>query len=60
MLERPTKPTSIVLEIAIVWPVIMMSQDDDDTDWEISNDNSEDPGESTLSSDIENDDLDIR
>jgi hypothetical protein len=60
MLERPTKPASIVLEIAIVWPMIMMSQDDDDTDWEISNDKSEDPGESTLLSDIENDDLDIR
>ena len=38
----------------------MMKQDDDDIDREISNDESEDLGESTLSSDIEEDDLDIR
>ena len=37
-----------------------MKQDDDDVDREISNDESEDLGESTLSSDIEEDDLDIR
>jgi len=35
-----------------------MKQDDDDSDWELSKDKSEDPGESTLSSDIEEDDLD--
>jgi len=38
--------------------VILIKQDEDDTDCEISNDESEDPGESTLSSDIEEDDLD--
>jgi hypothetical protein len=37
-----------------------MKQDDNDTDREISNDASEDPGQSTLSSDIEEADLDIR
>jgi len=36
-----------------------MKQDDDDTDREISNDKSEDPGESTFPSDIEEDNLDI-
>jgi hypothetical protein len=36
-----------------------MNQDDDNTDREIRNNKSEDPGESTLSSDIEEDDLDI-
>jgi len=38
--------------------MICMKQDDDDTNREISNDNSEVPGESTLSSDIKEDDLD--
>jgi hypothetical protein len=38
--------------------IILMKQDDDDTDWEISNDQSEDLEESTLSSEIEKDDLD--
>jgi hypothetical protein len=37
-----------------------MKQDDDNTDREISNDESDDPGQSTLSADIEEDDLDIR
>jgi len=37
-----------------------MRQDDDDTDREISNDESEDPGQSTLSSDIDEDDFDIQ
>jgi hypothetical protein len=36
-----------------------MKQVDDDTDRKFANDTSEDPGESTLSSDIEQDDLDI-
>ena len=48
----------IALEIANVRAVILIKQDEDDTDCEISNDESEDPGESTLSSDIEEDDLD--
>jgi hypothetical protein len=37
-----------------------MKQDDDDIDREITTDKNEDLGESTLSSDIEEDDLDIR
>jgi len=48
-----------VLEIADVHAKIHMKQDDDDPDrGEISDDISNDPGESTLSSDIEEDDLD--
>jgi len=34
-----------------------MMQDEDDSDWEISKNQSEDPGESILSSDIEEDKL---
>jgi len=60
MFELPTQLSTIVLEIANVWAIILMNQHDDDTDCEISNDKSEDPGESTLSSDIEDDDSDIR
>ena len=60
MFELPTQPSSIVLEIANIRAIILMKQDDDDVDREISNDESEDLGESTLSSDIEEDDLDIR
>jgi len=40
--------------------MILMKQDDDDTDREISNEEIEDPGVSTLSYDIEEDKLDIR
>jgi len=58
MFELPTQPSSIVLEIANVQAIILMKQDDNDTDWEISEYESEDLGESTLSSDIEEDDLD--
>jgi len=36
-----------------------MKRDDDDTDRETSNDESADPGESTMSSNIEVDDVDI-
>jgi hypothetical protein len=60
MLEHPTQPSSIVLEIANVRALILMKHDDDDIDWEISNDEHEDSGESTMSSDIEEDDMDIR
>jgi len=60
MFELPTQLLGILLEIANVQAIILMNQDDDDTDREISNDKSEDPGESTLSSEIEEDDLDIR
>jgi len=53
MFELPTQLSSIVLEIANVQAIILMNQDDDDTDREISNAESEDPGESTFSSEIE-------
>jgi len=57
MFELPTQLSSIVLEIANVQAVIQMNQDDDDVYREISNDKSDEAGESTLSSDIEEDDL---
>ena len=44
MFELPTQLSSIVLEIANVWAIIQKNQDDDDTDREISNDESEDAG----------------
>jgi len=47
-------------DLADIQAVIMIWQDDDDTDWVISNDESEDLGESPLSSHIEEDDLDNR
>jgi hypothetical protein len=56
--ELPTQPSSIVLEIANVRAIILMKQDDNDTDREISGNESEDLGESTLSSDIQEDDSD--
>jgi len=40
MFEYPTQPSSIVLEIANVRAIILMNQDDDNTDWDISNDES--------------------
>jgi len=58
MFELPAKPSSIVLEIANVRAIILMQQDDNNTDREISENESEDLRESTLSSDIEEDDLD--
>jgi hypothetical protein len=58
MFELPTQPSSIVLEIANVRAIILMKQDDDYTDREISNNECEDLAEFTLSSDIEEDDLD--
>jgi len=58
MFELPTQLSSIVLEIANIRAIILTRQDDDDTDREITNDKSEDPRESTLLSDIEDDDLD--
>ena len=58
MFEHPTQPSSIVLEIANVRAIILMKQDDSVTDREISENKIEDLGESTLSSDIEEDDLD--
>jgi hypothetical protein len=59
MFEHPTQPSSILLEIANVWAKRLMKLDDDDTNQEISNDESEHPGQSTVSSNIEEDDLDI-
>jgi hypothetical protein len=44
-----------VLEIAKVWAISLLKPEDDNTDQEISNDESQDPAESTLSSDIEQD-----
>jgi len=58
MFEIPTQPSSIVLEIANVRAIILMKQDENDTDREIGENESEDLGVSTLSSDIEEDDLD--
>jgi len=58
MFELPTQPFSIVLERANVRAIIMIKQDDNDTDQEISENESEDLGESTLSTDIEEDYLD--
>jgi len=58
MFELLTQPSGIVLEIAIVRAKVLMMQDNNDTDWEISENESEDLGESTLSSDIEEHDLD--
>jgi len=60
MFELPTQLSTLLLEIANVCTLNLMEQDDDDTNEEISNDESEDAGESTLSSDIEEDNLDIQ
>ena len=40
--------TTVVADVAIVQAILLIKQDDDDTNREISNDESEDPGESTL------------
>jgi hypothetical protein len=58
MFELPTQPSSIVFEIANVRAIIRKKQDDNHNNREISKNESEDPGESTLSSDIKVDDLD--
>jgi len=58
LFELPTQPSSIVLEIANVRAIMLMRQDDDDTNREISENKSEDHGEFTSSSDIEEDNLD--
>jgi len=58
MVALPTQPSSIVLEIAKVHAMILLMQDDDDTDHEISENEGEDTGVCTVSSDIEEDDLD--
>jgi len=58
MFELPTQSSSIMLEIGYVRTLILRKQDDDDTDQEISDGDGEDPAESTLLLDIEEDDLD--
>jgi hypothetical protein len=58
--QLPTQPSIIVFEIANVRAMILMKQDDNDTNWEISKNESDDLGASTLSSDIEEDNLDIQ
>ena len=55
MFELPTQPSSIVLEIANVHNIIVKKQDDDDTNRVISENICENPGVSTMSSDIEED-----
>jgi hypothetical protein len=57
MFEHPTQLSSIVLENANIWDIILMEQDDDDTDQKLSNDESKVLSESTISSDIEEDNL---
>jgi len=46
-----------MLEIANIRAMMLMKQYDDDTDREVSDENSKDPGESTVSSDIGERDL---
>jgi hypothetical protein len=57
MIELPTQRSSTVLEIGNFWAIILVKQDDNDTDRKISEFESQVLGESTLSSDIEEDDL---
>jgi hypothetical protein len=57
MFALPTHPLRIVLEIANVRAISSMMQDDNDTDRGISENEREDPGADTLSSNIEKDDL---
>jgi hypothetical protein len=58
MVQVPTKPSSIVLEIANISAIIMLKQDDNDAHWEIIENESDDLAASTLSSDMEEDDVD--
>jgi len=58
--KLPTQPSCIVLEITNVQAMIIINQNDDDTDWEIRNDECVNSQESTASSHIKNDDLDIQ
>jgi hypothetical protein len=60
MFELPTEPSSIVLEIANVRAIMLITQNDNDTDPEISENESEHLGKFTLSSDIKEDELDNR
>jgi hypothetical protein len=47
MIQRPTELSSTVFEIANVRVTVLRKQDDDDTNPEISIDNTEDLGQST-------------
>jgi hypothetical protein len=58
MFELPTQPSYFIVEIANVRAIILIKQNDIDTDQEISENESEDAGESDMSSDIQKDDLD--
>jgi hypothetical protein len=58
MFALPTEPSRIGLEIVNLRATSFLKQVDDDTDREISQHKSEDPAVSTLSSAIEEDDLD--
>jgi hypothetical protein len=58
MFELPTHPSRIGLEIANVLGLILMNRDDNNTDRESSENAGEDLGEYTLSSNIEEDNLD--
>jgi hypothetical protein len=58
IIELPTPPSSIVVEIDNVWAIILIKQDDNDTDQEIRQNKNENLQESTLSSDIEEDHFD--
>jgi hypothetical protein len=60
MFELPIQSSSIVLEIANVRAIILMKQDVNNSDQEISVNGSEDLGESSLSSAMEEDDLDTQ
>jgi len=57
MFQPPTQPSSIVLDRANLRAIIRMKQDDDNTDREISGNESEHPGESTSTTNIEEDNL---
>jgi hypothetical protein len=57
MIELATQPFSIVLEIANICTIVLLKQDDDDTGWDISKNKTDNAEESTMSSDIEEDNL---
>jgi hypothetical protein len=58
MFEPPTQPSYFIVEIANVRAIMLIKQNDIDTDQEISENESEDAAESDMSSDIQKDDLD--
>jgi hypothetical protein len=57
MFALPIQAWSIVLEITNVCAIILIKQDEDDTDREIRENESEDLTKSTMTSDIEEDDF---